>query len=97
MADGGAAGWNRPIGHDFPGFAQEFLRRNPVYRRDYDSVMAAPHRNPIAQEEMAHRWGLCFPGRPAPDRDRRAGLLVAADLSLCRHSRRSAFCTCNTH
>lgn len=48
---------------DFPGFAQEFLRRNPEYRRDYESVMADPDGDPTAQEVMARRWGLCFPGR----------------------------------
>ncbi|MGV7123353.1 transcriptional regulator domain-containing protein [Sphingopyxis sp. 550A] len=48
---------------DFPGFAQEFLRRNPEYRRDYESVMPDPEGNPTAQEVMARRWGLCFPGR----------------------------------
>jgi hypothetical protein len=48
---------------DFPGFAQEFLRRNPEYRRDYESVMSDPEGNPTAQEGMARRWGLCFPGR----------------------------------
>lgn len=48
---------------DFPGFAQEFLRRNPEYRRDYESVMSDPEGDPTAQEVMARRWGLCFPGR----------------------------------
>ncbi|MGV7123077.1 transcriptional regulator domain-containing protein [Sphingopyxis sp. 550A] len=51
---------------DFPGFAQEFLRRSPDYRRDYDSVMADRAADPASQEVMARRWGLCFPGRPAP-------------------------------
>jgi hypothetical protein len=48
---------------DLPGFAQEFLRRNPEYCRDYESVMADPDGDPTAQEVMARRWGLCFPGR----------------------------------
>ena len=48
---------------DFPGFAQEFLRRNPEYRRDYESVMSDPEGDPTAREVMARRWGLCFPGR----------------------------------
>ena len=87
MADGGGAGRRGPIGLDFPGFAQEFLRRNPVYRRHYDSLISVPRRDAAAQEEMAQRWGLCFPGRPTPGRDRRAGLLVAGPLSLHRHPR----------
>lgn len=46
---------------DFPGFAQEFLRRNPVYRAQYHKVMS--HKNARAQQEqedMARRWGLSF-------------------------------------
>lgn len=46
---------------DFPGFAQEFLRRNPAYVRDFDSVMAGTRGDPAAREVMARRWGLCFP------------------------------------
>ena len=53
----------RPLRLDFPGYAQEFLRRSPDYRRDYDSVMPDRHADPAAQEVMARRWGLCFPGR----------------------------------
>jgi len=46
---------------DFPGFAQEFLRRNPVYRVQYHKVMSGKHaRAPQDQEEMARRWGLSF-------------------------------------
>ncbi|WP_231729023.1 MULTISPECIES: transcriptional regulator domain-containing protein [unclassified Sphingopyxis] len=48
---------------DFPGFAQEFLRRNPAYRCDYERVMSDRDGDPTAQEVMARRWGLCFPGR----------------------------------
>lgn len=44
---------------DFAGFAQEFLRRNPAYRQDYQALA---YDLPIsAQEVMARRWGLCFP------------------------------------
>ena len=56
--EGGGKAWL-----DFPGFAQEFLRRGPEYRRDYESVMSDPEGDPTAQEVMARRWGLCFPGR----------------------------------
>jgi hypothetical protein len=48
---------------DKPGFAQEFLRRNPRYRSDYQNVMRS-RRDSIAEREvMARRWGLCFPLR----------------------------------
>jgi hypothetical protein len=56
---------------DFAGFAQEFLRRNPAYRRDYHSISQRPARPPgtVEQEVMARRWGLCFPvpARRRPD------------------------------
>lgn len=46
---------------DFPGFAQEFLRRNPLYRADYHKVMSGNHaRAEQEQEDMARRWGLSF-------------------------------------
>lgn len=50
---------------DFPGYAQEFLRRSQDYRRDYEKLMSDRDPNPALQEGMARRWGLCFPGRPA--------------------------------
>lgn len=47
---------------DFPGFAQEFLRRNPDYRRAYECVMPLAARgDATAREVMARGWGLCFP------------------------------------
>ncbi len=47
---------------DFAGFAQEFLRRNPAYIRDYRVAMpgTGPARTRTEQEEMARRWGLTF-------------------------------------
>jgi hypothetical protein len=63
MADafGVMEGQAQPL--DFPGFAQEFLRRNPAYRRDYESVAADPVIGSAAREEIARRWGLSFPLR----------------------------------
>lgn len=53
---------NVQIAMDFPGFAQEFLRRNPVYRKEYREVMTGKHTvHRVEQEEMARRWGLSFP------------------------------------
>ncbi|SNS95384.1 transcriptional regulator domain-containing protein [Sphingopyxis indica] len=46
---------------DKPGFAQEFLRRNPRYRCDYQNVMCSRRDSSEEQEVMAQRWGLCFP------------------------------------
>lgn len=53
---------------DFPGYAQEFLRRNPDYRRQYMQMTAgiddgAP---PELQEVMARKWGLNFPLSASP-------------------------------
>ncbi|WP_081798992.1 transcriptional regulator domain-containing protein [Novosphingobium resinovorum] len=48
---------------DFAGFAQEFLRRNPVYRSQYAAVTRGSEgrRTGTAQEVMARFWGLSFP------------------------------------
>ena len=56
-------GIDREQGLDLPGFAQEFLRRCPTYRDDYLKLMQDPDRDPASEEEMARKWGLCFPGR----------------------------------
>ncbi|OUC56125.1 hypothetical protein CA262_15610 [Sphingobium sp. GW456-12-10-14-TSB1] len=48
---------------DKPGFAQEFLRRNPRYRSDYQKVMRTRRSSTEEQEVMARRWGLAFPLR----------------------------------
>ncbi len=77
-----------PLRLDFPGYAQEFLRRSPDYRRDYDSVISDRQSDPATQEGMARRWGLCFPGRSACFGARRAGLLGRGGLPPCRDPRR---------
>ncbi|MEW6628989.1 MAG: DUF6499 domain-containing protein [Pseudomonadota bacterium] len=48
---------------DRPGFAQEFLRRNPRYRADHQKIMRAATGATHDQEVMAQRWGLSFPVR----------------------------------
>lgn len=78
----------RALRLDFPGYAQEFLRRNPDYRRDYNSVMSDRQADSASPEGIARRWGLCFPGRSAHFGARRAGLLGRGGLSLCRDPRR---------
>jgi len=61
MADGRSAN-SRRANLDFAGFAQEFLRRNAAYTREYRAVVQAATGDapPEQQEEMARRWGLCF-------------------------------------
>ncbi len=51
---------------DFPGFAQEFLRRNPDYICDYRRLCGnnPSEETSVEKEMMALRWGLSFPVRP---------------------------------
>lgn len=72
---------------DFPGYAQEFLRRSPDYRSEHARLMAQRDAPPGSQEVMARRWGLSFPARPLPSGRRRASLLGRGALPLCRHPR----------
>lgn len=51
--------------HDFADFAQEFLRRNGDYRREWDdaeksaaTILESP---PDTPEDLSSRWGLCLP------------------------------------
>lgn len=59
----GNIGGKRSTELDFPGYAQEFLRRNPDYRIQYKQMMAGIDEDapPDLQEVMAQRWGLSFP------------------------------------
>lgn len=55
---------------DFPGYAQEFLRRNPKYRNQLVQMAASIDEGapPVLQEVVAREWGLnfpCPPDRPA--------------------------------
>lgn len=47
-----------------PGFAVEFLRRNPLYRKDYMRTLRHIARGvadaETASARLAHRWGLLF-------------------------------------
>ena len=51
--------------HDYADFAQEFLRRNADYRRDFADMMNRITENPsveqVEREGLAGRWGLRFP------------------------------------
>lgn len=63
------------------GFAAEFLRRNPNYRRDYRRMMnrltGGMVSQAAAQLELARRWGLSFPFRSASGSDGAAAGPVA--------------------
>lgn len=51
--------------HDHADFAQEFLRRNPDYVREFHQTEQKAAADPaMAQERregLARRWGLSFP------------------------------------
>ena len=77
-----------PRALDFAEFAQEFLRRNPRYRCEFEVAMRAPPgpAGDRVREEMARPWGLAF---PVPTRARRAhraralaGQRIAVDRRL---------------
>lgn len=67
----GDVSWRSPAAadqygdHDYADFAQEFLQRNPAYRRDHaetqDKVAEDPACAPTEEEGLAGRWGLSFP------------------------------------
>ena len=84
----------RPLRLDFPGYAQEFLRRSRDYWRDYQNVMSDRHADPASQEGMARHWGLCFPGRSACFGARHAGLLGRGGLPFYRDPRRGTAHIC---
>jgi Family of unknown function (DUF6499) len=55
---------NRFLDHlDFADFAQEFLRRNPQYRRQYRQIIEDGVLDTAADRcaAMANSWGLHFP------------------------------------
>lgn len=64
-----------------PGFAQEFLRRNPRYRQDYAHmarrIAAGAVSEDVATADLACRWGLSFPRRSQSHSVRDAGDLAA--------------------
>jgi hypothetical protein len=64
--------WRSPIESDYlkqldrPGFAWEFLRRNPGYQEDYETIVRGAASDAgsggVTSEALAWRWGLAFPG-----------------------------------
>lgn len=63
------------------GFAQEFLRRNHDYRRDYRRMARLVGTGAVSEDDatlaLARRWGLSFPVRSDLARESN-GRLVAA-------------------
>ncbi|MGD9471248.1 MAG: DUF6499 domain-containing protein [Novosphingobium sp.] len=83
----GGSSWRSPKAaeryalHDYADFAQEFLRRNHNYRRDYYATMErialAPETRLKEQEGLAGRWGLSFPHCSALGSTHTTGTVVA--------------------
>jgi hypothetical protein len=72
------AEWRSPAAYedlrslDAPGFAWEFLSRNPAFERDCKRLEHADDQDPLSageQEDFARRWGVRF--RKARARSRR--------------------------
>ena len=77
---------------DLAGFAQEFLRRNPDYCREYHALAhgrpAAGLTNDTEMIAFANRWGLSFPVHARPGGRRRSGSLDARTQRVHRSARR---------
>jgi hypothetical protein len=73
--------------HDYADFAQEFLQRNPDYRRDHANTKDRIARNPATAlaegEGLAGRWGLSFPHFPGRRPARLSSAVVAASRTRC--------------
>ncbi|MFN3624536.1 MAG: transcriptional regulator domain-containing protein [Hyphomicrobium sp.] len=66
------------------GFAWEFLRRNPDYRRDYERLRAGQPDRPTAagpHSSVPPQWGLRFRARSRPHSQRNRNFLAAG---ICR-------------
>ena len=46
--------------YDRTDFAQEFLRRNPAYRRQYAAARGGARASGAALGRLARHWGLVF-------------------------------------
>ncbi|WP_318286478.1 transcriptional regulator domain-containing protein [Croceicoccus naphthovorans] len=77
---------------DYADFAQEFLRHNKNYRRDYDRMTSTSadgaHREETLSADFVRRWGLVFPHRPLCVGRSRARAM--ATRRRARHSRAGA-------
>lgn len=69
--------WRSPAAYedlrslDAPGFAWEFLSRNPAFAGDHKRLQQAGNRGPLSAAELdgfARRWGVRFRDARAPSR-----------------------------
>lgn len=59
------------VQHDFPDFAQEFLRRNARYRAQHTAASRG-----AGTEHLSRTWGLHFPVRSCIQPEKRACVLA---------------------
>jgi len=94
-----ASDWRSLTGHEYlkrlnrPGFAWEFLRRNPAYQEDYETMVRGAASDAgsggMTRDVLAWRWGLSFPGRPKPCCRPGGRVLAAGDPA---HHRSASTC-----
>lgn len=70
------------------GFAWEFLRRNPDYRRDVKKLAGKPAASIKVGDAFARHWGLPFRDGPKPLRCRNTGVLASNGDALCHSPHR---------
>lgn len=85
------ADWRSPAGYeelrslDAPGFAWEFLRRNPDFERERANLERAARRgalNSADADAFARRWGVQFRDVP-PDKHAHFGAVDSACPAEC--------------
>jgi len=89
-----ASDWRSLTGHEYlkrlnrPGFAWEFLRRNPAYQEDYETMVRGAASDAgsggMTRDALAWRWGLSFPGRSKACRRSGARVLAARSAAYNR-------------
>lgn len=92
-----ASDWRSLTGRDYlkhldrPGFAWEFLRRNPAYQENYNTIMreAASDARPEGptKDPLVWRWGLSFPGRSKTSCASCGGVLAGGGAAHSHSSR----------
>lgn len=80
-----------PIRHvNSAGFAWEFLRRNPDYRRDARRSKKLTNTDPNSADDPVRHWGLSFRGRSRAHRSRDKGSLASDSHAVRRTDRARA-------
>lgn len=69
---------------DRAGFAWEFLRRNPRYRKEYSQIRKEAASATRVAEALGRRWGLSFRPRSQTRIERRSGHLATGACATQR-------------